>query len=188
MKCHTCKKEFYIPKWKFRSYRDRPANKHFFCSRDCFREFWKVDILPNRINKDNKGITKKCEFCGKVFHRRKRGDRIDRFCDRKCWGKWKSENIVGENNPTWKGNEKEYRNHLHRKWQRLVKKRDNFQCKICGDNESILVAHHIKSYKHYPEMRYEVDNGITFCRKCHIQLHTIHKNIKDFSKILEPIL
>ena len=39
---------------------------------------------------------------------------------------------------------------------------------MCGDNKGgKLNAHHIKSFADYPELRFEVSNGITYCEDCH---------------------
>ena len=49
-----------------------------------------------------------------------------------------------------------------------VKKRDNWKCKIDNlDCEGRLESHHILSWKDYPELRYDINNGICLCKKHH---------------------
>lgn len=60
-----------------------------------------------------------------------------------------------------------------REWRYSVLSRDNYTCQGKADeHHSQLHAHHIKSYAKYPELRYDVNNGITLCRSCHIKEHS----------------
>lgn len=58
---------------------------------------------------------------------------------------------------------------LHQAWASLVKDRD----KKCMECNSVfdLHAHHIKSYLSHPELRNDVNNGITLCGSCHRKWH-----------------
>jgi hypothetical protein len=40
----------------------------------------------------------------------------------------------------------------------------------CGATTK-LVAHHFKSWDEFPELRLDVDNGITLCKPCHQSIH-----------------
>ena len=55
-------------------------------------------------------------------------------------------------------------------WRRAVFQRDNWACQECGVQgcrKYPVNAHHIKSFAKYPELRFEVSNGITLCEDCH---------------------
>jgi hypothetical protein len=53
-------------------------------------------------------------------------------------------------------------------WVKEVKNRDKWTCRIADDNcKGRLEAHHILDYKHYPELRYDINNGITLCHAHH---------------------
>lgn len=58
----------------------------------------------------------------------------------------------------------------YKAWRSAVYKRDGYKCAYCG-SKAKLQAHHIKPWKWYEEGRYQVDNGITLCRKCHLKAH-----------------
>lgn len=83
----------------------------------------------------------------------------------------------GENSYLWKGgvskdHRKQYCSFEYRKWRRLVFERDNHTCQLCGDKTGgNLNAHHIKRYIDHPQLRFDVDNGVTFCEYCHRQIH-----------------
>ena len=55
-------------------------------------------------------------------------------------------------------------NIMYLNWSRDVKDRDNWKCKIADSNcRGHLESHHILNWKDYPELRYDVNNGITLC-------------------------
>lgn len=62
-------------------------------------------------------------------------------------------------------------------WKKLVLEKDNFKCTSC-DSITALCAHHIKEWDDYPELRYDINNGITLCRKCHMSHHKNKKGVK----------
>jgi len=91
----------------------------------------------------------------------------------------------GEKSHFWKGGVsklkryKHYNNIDYRKWRKLVFERDNYTCQECGNkskkgNPVIIHPHHIKSYTKYPELRYNINNGITLCILCHHRIHWGH--------------
>ena len=60
----------------------------------------------------------------------------------------------------------------YHRWRFDVFVRDKFICQKCGyGNGGILTAHHMKSFADYPELRFDVDNGLTICLSCHIEIH-----------------
>ncbi len=121
--------------------------------------------------------TKICIVCNKEYKvsRRKRED-IRRFCSHACRGKYFS----GSMNGNWKGSDALNRDHCDRQsvimsseyrvWRKLVVDKDGWKCVLCGKKTS-LVAHHIQCYWEYPELRFDLDNGITLCRSCHTNVH-----------------
>lgn len=65
-------------------------------------------------------------------------------------------------------------------WKQAVLKRDGNKCQKCGlsggmcthcGQHVFLHAHHIKTVKKHPELRFVLSNGITLCRMCHVQEH-----------------
>ena len=60
--------------------------------------------------------------------------------------------------------------------RKLVLKRDNYECQICGNTESELHCHHIDPVVNNPIESADMDNCITYCKKCHIVIHKENKN------------
>lgn len=69
----------------------------------------------------------------------------------------------------------------YRAWRNEVLERDAYTCVLCGRDEtnSELNVHHIKPFSLYPELRFEVNNGLALCKECHIN---VHKNRREWEK------
>lgn len=81
----------------------------------------------------------------------------------------------GSDNNLWKGGIATLQNTLrqspeYKAWRKAVYERDNYACQHCGTNKD-LHAHHIKTFSQYPDLRYDIDNGLTVCRLCHGNIH-----------------
>lgn len=62
----------------------------------------------------------------------------------------------------------ERRTSAYNNWRKQVWLRDNFKCKIENlDCKGRLETHHILSWSEHPELRYEINNGITLCHAHH---------------------
>ncbi len=120
------------------------------------------------------------------------------FCSRVCWEEWH----VRENHVLYEGGQNERMNPDYTVWRKQVLKRDGHHCRVCFTKED-LQAHHIKRFATYPEIRWEVSNGITLCKPCHKQFrfkeeeyekhfelmasskHFLCETLEDFYKALE---
>jgi 5-methylcytosine-specific restriction endonuclease McrA len=58
-------------------------------------------------------------------------------------------------------------NSLYKEWRQTVFERDDYTCQHCQQRGGALQAHHIRSWSKYPDLRYEVENGVTLCIACH---------------------
>ena len=82
--CESCGKIFFI----------QPHMNNTNCSVECGR--------IATANKQKKRILVKCDFCGLEFEKISSKITTTNFCSTTCHGKWKSQNLVGENNPQYK--------------------------------------------------------------------------------------
>lgn len=83
---------------------------------------------------------------------------------------------VGKNHWNWKGGvsaqSKLIRNGSQiKEWRTAVFVRDEYTCQHCHVKGGNIHAHHIRPFAKYPKLRFEVSNGITLCKACHIAEH-----------------
>lgn len=83
-------------------------------------------------------------------------------------------NITGSKHHNWKGGITPLyiseRCKFRRTMQKIIFKRDNFTCQICGVYGIDMHVDHIKSWSKYPELRFDINNCRTLCSKCHYKI------------------
>jgi 5-methylcytosine-specific restriction endonuclease McrA len=159
----------------------RPRNKQQkYCSRACFHVVhgtWMTGrTLPNRRQRPL------CQQCGQVAKRMHR-----KYCSIACrdaarLGKGHTEeaiermrvaqqkNWASKKNPSRRAEMKRIRMSPEWKaWRTAVFERDNYTCQQCGARCCRLEPHHIKKFADFPELAFNLDNGMTLCRPCHLR-------------------
>lgn len=82
---------------------------------------------------------------------------------------------TGEKNWRWikdrskiKLGDRDLHDPLVKQWRKQVKDRDGWRCRITDVNcDGKLEVHHILRWSDFPELRYQVNNGITLCHAHH---------------------
>lgn len=95
------------------------------------------------------------------------------------------ERMSGERNPRWVTDRNQIDLNKRRNWSKecinwreSVYRRDNYRCKIGSpDCITTIQAHHILGWKLYPELRFEINNGITLCLVHHPRKRTEEKRL-----------
>jgi hypothetical protein len=164
--------------------------------RPSFSEEWRKNI-----GKSHKGLKKTEEAKIKIGLGNK-GKFVSKETRKKM-----SENAklrLGKRASNWKGGksyfkESIYANHRYSEWRLNVFERDKWICKICGyDKGGTLQVHHlipvkeiIKEYnlKNVYDIincknLWDVNNGITLCKKCHEKIFSKEKEYEELFKKL----
>jgi hypothetical protein len=168
--CITCGKEFKV----YPCVVKRGYGK--FCSQSClgkktYGHYYapKKELYCIICNK------KFYEYVSRLLKEKNRG----KCCSKECRIKYTQQRTSGSRSYRWKGgitkiNALERSQMAARNWSKAIKRKDNYTCRICGDRnykgrgKSIrLESHHVKSWKDCPELRYDLNNGITACYDCH---------------------
>jgi 5-methylcytosine-specific restriction endonuclease McrA len=166
VQCEWCKKQDSVT--------PRRADTYRFCSYKCRGE-WRSENWAGKNSPFWQGgsRTKICENCNEPYQIKDNQPittfRKQRFCSHECGVEGR--NTTGENNPNWKGGHSN-RSNKQSKWARAVISRDNATCKRCGARGIELHAHHLRSFKDHPELRWDISNGETLCFQCHWDEHT----------------
>lgn len=68
-------------------------------------------------------------------------------------------------------------------WAKQVKRRDKFKCFACG-YKGYLHSHHILPKSKFRKYCYDVWNGITLCKSCHVGPNGVHGSKKGRNNIV----
>lgn len=116
-----------------------------------------------------KGFKHTEEFGNKISKTRKLKIKAGEI---KIWNEGLEGFKSGKDHYNWKGGKGTLRHQemgrlKYIEWRSFVFQRDNYTCQKCTAKGVYLMAHHKKSWANYPELRYDISNGITLCKKCH---------------------
>jgi hypothetical protein len=155
LNCPCCKKDFQIADWQLKK-----GQK--YCSKVCGDKLKTYKNLfekghPDLVPAERRGHSDETKEKIKITQRK----------------------IIkrGEANPNWRGGKRNERKKAmatfeYRDWRKSVFERDNYTCVCCGVRGVYIEADHIKPWCAFPELRYDINNGRTLCRPCHLKQDT----------------
>lgn len=176
--CTQCRADFTKKKG-----RSSFASKMHFCSNGCHHEWQKTNEPKGKDRLDYTSIQVACASCGNQIERQpyRIRDYEKQFCNKKCAGKWRSDNHVGPSHPRWRGGRLPYYGLNWQAQAAVARKRDNYCCQHCGITQKKtgkkLDVHHLKPFRSFgylPDKNdnylhaNELSNLISLCRSCHM--------------------
>lgn len=168
-KCIVCKKSVEVIPSRLNTFK--------FCSYKC-RSKWRSEHWTgaNHPQYQEGPRTKICLWCCQEFAQRETEAisefRKRKFCSRGC-AKFGQLRRTGEHHPLFKpDSRRKNRRGKHGAWARAIISRDCAKCQECGITGVELHAHHIREFSEYPDLRWELSNGITLCFRCHWAVHS----------------
>lgn len=143
-----------------------------FCSTSCSNLYsWSLIDYRNKLKNAHKG--RKPNDALNIW--RLNGGKHKSRIGNKPWNKGlKLPQFSGPLSPHWitdrslLAKKQERNDSVYKIWRTSVWERDSFKCRISNSTcFGRLEAHHILPWKDYPELRYEINNGITLCHAHH---------------------
>ena len=184
-KCLTCGKEFKVKLCEIK----RGGGK--FCSRKCFGKAIKQGKYPKTGFQKGSKINTGRRFL-KVHREKLRKAKEGKILSEKHRKKI-SKSHKGNKSHFWKGGIT-LKNKIIREsiefslWREVVFARDNWTCQKYGTKGGKLHPHHIQNFADYPELRFAIDNGITFSKKAHQEFHKRYGKKNNTKGQLEEFL
>lgn len=155
-KCIVCNSDF-----------NPTNNRQKYCSDEC-----KKIVKNNRRNKYSREEientkSRKCLICNDDFSVNSK-QMTKKYCSDEC--KRKAERVFGNKTEV----DLQYKDEIRFSGNRYkVLERDEYTCQMCGNTHQ-LVIHHIDNSGQSDEPNNDIDNLVTLCRRCHINIHKIN--------------
>lgn len=111
----------------------------------------------------------------------------------KEWNEKISKSQRKEKSHCWKGGVYKNNNDIRRSgeykyWNKECLKRDNFTCQKYGKSGGKLIVHHINNFADFPELRFDINNGITLSEKAHKEFHKQYGSKNNTREQVEEFL
>ena len=177
LKCFVCGKDFIRKKWQT----SNNKGDIYYCSVHCYQQ-----RSPSSYETCDCGNIFKAYASRKKYYK-------NLYCSVKCRHKYGS---IGRLTASTKFN-KQYQKFVrgvrhcekYYAWRKKCLERDNYKCNICHGDKGLTVHHNIKTMYDFVKehgfnkkkihndcMFHDIDNGLTLCRKCHLNKHSNRKN------------
>lgn len=168
VECSNCGEETMVRPQSSKRY-----GRHF-CDNECFGEFLEREDSWMWEGGDATG---ECEECGEEYT--EVPARIDerRFCSQECMTEWHKREFSGEGHHRWRGGRDPYYGPDWREKRRQARKRDGYECQICGigqtEHREVFgcspPVHHIKRISSFDDIgkANELPNLVTLCKTHH---------------------
>lgn len=159
--CENCGKEYITQGcWLKR-------HKHHYCTDKCARFASKGKPRGKKHQ-----VVLVCVYCSKKFFVPFSLRNTIKFCNSKCRKQYSDLHSLIRLRHKSITQKEAYNNSFYKQWRDKVFAKDRYTCQWCnahnGNGKDIyLEAHHIKSWKCFPELRFDMENGITLCLDCH---------------------
>lgn len=201
--CLVCNKEFFVYPYR--------AKEAKYCSHDCYSKTvylqpktdkW-YEVMNGRApwNKGKKWSKEVIEKL-KESWTNERKEKISKILTGKKLSEKHKNSLSnakkgkrGKLANNWKGGitekDKLERSRFRREIQKIVFKRDNFTCQMCGEKGGYLQVDHIQSWKDYIDLRFDINNCRTLCMDCHYFITFGKKkpsNVKNWGHNLKEVL
>lgn len=90
----------------------------------------------------------------------------------------------GSLNVNWKGgisntNKLVRKSYRFKEWRKAVFERDDYTCQKYKVRGVSLHPHHVLNFSEYPELRFDVNNGVTLSEKAHREFHSKYGRINN---------
>lgn len=129
------------------------------------------------MGRPSKQVDRTCRNCFTVFKFKPSQLKVyvgaGKYCSRDC--SYKHRAALNKNRPS---TDKYGRTNrvADIEWRTAVKERDKNTCQRCGIINDVMHAHHKATRGAHPELKHDVDNGVTLCGSCH---QWVHRNPKE---------
>jgi len=152
IKCRTCDKYFYVRPSLLKSGRKK------YCSKQCL---YKGDSYTKTFQKGHKDFVP----MGSRGHTQETKDKIRKTLRDK--NKNRVKNLI-------KTKERDYKKKIRmsfqwEEWRKSIFERDDYTCQECKIRGGKLEPHHIIPIRSDMSKLFELTNGITLCRQCHMK-------------------